>query len=361
MQGLTGGDLHVPLLFFVRRKPMDDEAVAAVPTLSSIKPNYTKRVLRGDDTRAFDGCLGAGLSQDEYSFTESLEGMLEDINSLRIGDVGYIDGILSKEECQSLCDCVDGSPDLSFWSSAGRGDVDARLFRDADTIEMVSEGIAAKLWFRVGEVLRHKEVLIGETEHGDSGLSDRRFQRGLQGTWIADGINSNLLLAKYPSNGAFSPHTDGSAVESFNRRSFYSIIIFLNSIPEEEGGGTRFYRDDVLSQLERGGVGSSGWTGASTHLLGTVEAKEGRLLVFDQSIVHEGVAPHAPYCKYIMRTDIMFSRQHAECDSCKDREAYALFMQAEHLAEAGDTDGSIRLFQHALRLSRPLGQMLGHA
>ena len=46
--------------------------------------------------------------------------------------------------------------------------------------------------------------------------------------------NDHLLFNKYVGKGHFSPHTDGATVESFNRRSFYSVLVYLNRARDEE-------------------------------------------------------------------------------------------------------------------------------
>jgi hypothetical protein len=51
------------------------------------------------------------------------------------------------------------------------------------------------------------------------------------------------------------------------------------------------------------------------------------MLVFEQSLVHEGVPPAQPHIKYIIRSDVMFQRDPAICDSPQDVAAYALLMQ----------------------------------
>ena len=86
----------------------------------------------------------------------------------------------------------------------------------------------------------------------------------------------------------------------------------------------------------------------------------GRMLIFDQSLVHEGVPPLAPYSKFIIRSDVMFQRSPAICDSPIDKEAYRIFKQAEQLAEAGNIEESIPQFRRAVKLSPTLAAIMGH-
>jgi hypothetical protein len=171
-----------------------------------------------------------------------------------------------------------------------------------------------------------------------------------------------MLLAKYPSRGSFAPHTDGRTIHDFNTRSFFSVIVFLNDIPEGQGGGTRFYQSDAVNNLVRVSLeGDSMWSADSSLVTAEVHAVKGRMLIFHQSLVHEGVPPLVPFEKYIIRSDLMLRRDQPVCDSEQDKAAYALFRQAEDLADAGDVQQSVVLFKRALRLSPAMAAIMGQA
>jgi len=65
--------------------------------------------------------------------------------------------------------------------------------------------------------------------------------------------------------------------------------------------------------------------------------------------------------KYIIRSDIMYARKEPLLNTEQDQLAYAMFLQAEVAAEAGDVEGSIALFKKAIRLSLAMAQMMGLA
>lgn len=76
----------------------------------------------------------------------------------------------------------------------------------------------------------------------------------------------------------------------FNTRSFRSVILFLNDIPlAEGGGGTRFYATEALKHLKQNDKGQ--WTCESSALADMVTmevpADAGKMLTFDQTLVHE--------------------------------------------------------------------------
>jgi hypothetical protein len=164
----------------------------------------------------------------------------------------------------------------------------------------------------------------------------------------------------------------------FNTRSFYSVVMYLNDIPEGMGGGTKFYEPEALSALRTAGASgasaheesnadgkekigrSSKWTADDALHKATCSPLAGRMLIFEQSLAHEGVPPERPYCKYIIRSDVMYKRTPPICDAPEDREAYRIFKHAEQLAEAGKVEESIPQFRKAIKMSPKLAAIMGH-
>jgi hypothetical protein len=99
------------------------------------------------------------------------------------------------------------------------------------------------------------------------------------------------------------------------------------------GAGTKFYRKQACSDLKMVAVPTDNsdeterncWTAPEEHLIAEVDAVQGRVLFFDQQLVHEGVQPAAPYMKYIIRSDIMFHRTPELCTGEKDIEAFRMY------------------------------------
>ena len=265
------------------------------------------------------------------------------------------------------------------------------MFRDADTIELHSSALARKMWNRVQPLLQLESLLIAREEDDEDGNRDPRWERDLFGSWQPSALNPDMLFAKYPSFGSFAPHTDGRAIETFNSRSFYSVIVYLNTIPAPGGGGTRFYSFDAVQRLRSaaGASGSKAWTSDPTLVLAEVHPVAGRMLVFEQSLVHEGVPPVHPHLKYIIRSDVMFQRNPAICDLPQDVAAYSLLMkvswesdydpsrvdcdllafpltsltlppQAEAMAGSGQEADAAPIFRRAIKMSPALARILGH-
>ena len=318
------------------------------PTLDYVKP-ASKRALQGAEAEPFRACL-----EDNTTSSSSVSEM--EIIELDAGHVMLINDFLSELECREMIQLVNTHPSLSFWSDAGRDNDKARSFRDADTIEVLSESIASLLWTRMNGRFDSFTISIGEESDGSN---DSLWERELPGDWMPVNFNHDLLWVKYPSGGAFAPHTDGKAIHDFNRRSFYSAILFLNDIPEGKGGGTHFYKREALQHLRSDVNGSNRWTAPDEYKTYEVSPRAGRLLVFDQRLVHEGVPPLSPHTKHIIRSDIMYQRVQPVCDSPDDTEAYTMFRKAEMLAEMGEVDQSVVLFRRALKRSPALARFMG--
>lgn len=313
------------------------------PSLESIKP-ASKSPLNDNEVTIFENQF----------IPDSLE-LHSKVHWLIENEVGYIDDVLRSHECDGLIKAMDLSKSMSFWSNKGRENQESRAFRDADTVEIHSHYIASALWNRVQSYLNHLKFHFPALDDGTDA-----WQVDLIGDWSCAAINHDLLLARYPSGGYFSPHTDGNVIANFNLRSFFSVIVFLNDIPPTLGGGTKFYQSEASNNLQQTAPGHP-WTADEKYCIFEVEARAGRFLFFHQKYVHEGVMPREPFQKHIIRTDIMFTRHPLLLTSPEDSEAYTLHQQAEYLAELGRTAESIKLFKMAFKMSPSLSRLMGQS
>lgn len=329
------------------------------PAFDVVKPGKKSAV---EDSKAFEICL----NDNDFIFPSSFRFVKDNKNR---DSILFADNVLSKSECESFRRCMDSCKQLTFWNSSANGSIDgdsshyekARMFRDADTAEVASRFIASAIWNRVKQACIEgtDNILIDFLRAGFIENDDQ--ERDLVGLWIPDNLNHDLLFARYPGNGCFAPHTDGRTTHDFNTRSFFSVIIYLADIPLASGGGTRFYVDDAIASLQC--LDGMHWTADSSMAFAEVESVAGRMLIFHQDLVHEGVptTPDASSNKYIIRSDVMFKRTPALCDSPQDIAAFDLFQQAENAAEEGDVAGSIALFRRALKLSPEMARLMGHS
>ena len=59
-------------------------------------------------------------------------------------------------------------------------------------------------------------------------------------TWVLDGIHESLSILWYETGDFFKKHKDGAIVESDERRSFVTLLIYLEAA--QKGGRTSFYK-----------------------------------------------------------------------------------------------------------------------
>jgi hypothetical protein len=316
------------------------------PPLSTVKPR-SKAVLRGEQTQVFENCL------DDFSEISIKDLRLES----PMDGVYYIDHVMSAEECSKLREQIDKSDSLSFWCAGQDDNSDVRSFRNAQTIEIFTHSFAEKIWRRIHHLLDDKMSLVipDDAEHPE-------YERELVGRWLPTGLNPDNLFARYPHYGSFAPHTDGRAIIDFNHRSHYTALVYFNTVPKDMGAGTRFYDKSAVTRLEKRTINNTEyWTADESLITSAITAEEGRLLIFHQALVHEGIPPVAPFLKYILRSDVIFERTPKVCDSDKDKDAYRIFKQAEDLAENGDVQAAIPLFRKAFKLSPEMAQIMGQA
>jgi len=250
-------------------------------------------------------------------------------------DAFVLDNVLTAEECQALIAQADGQ--WSFWDDSETPRVS---FRNAHTVEVAHHELADRIWERVAHLVNPSVAFEDE--------DDPRFEVDIEGSWVPYGINPRLLLSRYLEGGHFSPHTDGTTVVDFNRRTFYSSVLFLNESPW--GGHTRIYDDE---QMRRDLIpdAEGRLTGDPALILEAVPPKVGRMLIFYHRLMHEGV-PAAE--KYIIRTDVLYRRDPEQCTAPEDIEAFKMYQEAQLRAEKGQTVEAAALFRRAFKLSDAL-------
>jgi len=78
------------------------------------------------------------------------------------GHTVYIDGSLETSECAMLCSSIESSEHLTFWNSDESKQDSARLYRDADTIEVDGTDLGNLLWERVSKVMTFPDFTFGK-------------------------------------------------------------------------------------------------------------------------------------------------------------------------------------------------------
>eukprot|EP00392_Amoebophrya_sp_AT5.2_P003391 g3396.t1 len=183
------------------------------------------------------------------------------------------------------------------------------------------------------------------------------------GEWELDSLNPTFLFARYKNGGHFSPHTDGTTVFNFNTRTLYTVLVYLNDFEGAENdpcsGATRVYDDaqiwealQVVESLEDENTKARRRiVGNERHVVDTIVPKKGRVLIFYHRLMHEGLPSRN---KYIIRTDLVFKRTPELLTSEVDKEAFAMYQEAEKLAELGKNREAMEKFRWAFGMSPEL-------
>lgn len=160
-----------------------------------------------------------------------------------------------------------------------------------------NEGFAQALWKRLKpfvEIPRRFGPLT-PTDH------DGHFN------WRAVGINPLMRFIRYKEGGQLVAHYDASYVESHERRSLMSLVIYLTS---NSSGATRFIRDPQAGKpMDQ--MNFSDWdrVADTNEVLFSNQPQAGSAILFDHRILHDGQPiDQGEEDKIIIRTDLMFER-----------------------------------------------------
>ena len=142
-------------------------------------------------------------------------------------DGSVLEGVLSAAECSRIVASAEESGGFGWWDPSGDASAERKRVRNADTVEFEDVGLCEALWVRLAPHMPAR-VAIGPEQD--------RCEPDIAGEWVATGLNTHLLINRYASGGHFAPHADGSTVVDFNRRSLYTVLLYLNECAE--GGAT---------------------------------------------------------------------------------------------------------------------------
>lgn len=261
----------------------------------------------------------------------------------------FIENIFTKEECGDIIRQIE-SIGLTKWTN----DESRLSFRDCDTIEIHHEELAQLIWERMKPALNNEELECEITPESD------RYQRDLIGRWIAFGTVNDLLFSRYNEGNHFAIHTDGFNIESFDCRSMFSIVIYLNDLKEGEGGETVFYGTDRNGGMMLRDPVTNKVIGDPSRILASERPKAGSATVFYHNIFHQSqpIAKGNGAKKYIIRSDIMYKRTPPLAVDKVDIEAFEMYQQAEFVCDQ-DPQESARLFQLAFKKSGLLSRIYG--
>lgn len=262
-----------------------------------------------------------------------------------------LSNVLTREECVNLRQELQQQGfQYEFWNMDAPEKKD---MRNADTIEVLDEHLASVLWQRISPHLKGEEKKIVIIDDNNMEEADDRFECGLEGEWVACGINPVMLYGRYLEDCHFSPHSDGNNVIDFNNRSLFTVLVYLTDCLD--GGSTNLFQDSQ-QQLE---VDSKGRKRFPAHAITDfAQVRMGNVLIFRQDHLHEG-EPVGKGCeKVIIRTDVMFTRVPPACNDQNGLDAYALYLKAQSLEGEGKFAEASFAYKQASKLCPQLAKML---
>ena len=281
--------------------------------------------LDGDD----DGDAGV---ETKPTLTLSLADIDESLDGF------VLDGVLTRDECQRTIDSFERAG-FSFWDPAGADD-DKRRVRNADTLEFIGGELCAQLWRRLAPFVVARSRISPEQE---------RCEPDIEGEWAAAGLNEHLLVNKYVAGGHFAPHVDGATIDTFNRRSLYTVLLYLNDTAS--GGATQILRGEQCDATQRDEARGGPAVARSDAVAHAVEPRAGRVLVYWHQTLHAGEPVGPGALKYCIRSDIMFERDPPQCTAPNDLEAFELYERARALEADGRTMEALPLFMRSAKIS----------
>ncbi|WOO81234.1 uncharacterized protein LOC62_03G004758 [Vanrija pseudolonga] len=226
--------------------------------------------------------------------------------------VDSIDALLTPDECADIL-----RPHTEFGPVPGTHSKRTRVSFD-------DEALAELLWTRI---LPFYADLVVVDEYG--------------ARWTPEHLNPRFRLARYGVGGLFTPHFDGRRMASVDSQGFMTINIYLNTLAPDAGGATRYLSHEGREIL-------------------VTQPEIGCAAAFRDSLLHEGAEVLAGE-KYLLRTDVMFSRADGPFDfasafghlSKKEKGAAALKI-AVAVENASNLDAAVEYYRKAFRLDPAL-------
>lgn len=218
--------------------------------------------------------------------------------------------LLSPQQCQMFIDQAE-----SNGYRAMGADYPAS-YRDNDRIVLDDPELAAHLFTILKDRLPAERVVGGQT-------------------WTLAGLNSRFRGCRYRAGQSFCRHRDGAHSQE-GQCSFLTVMLYLNSNAEFEGGQTRFYEDR--------------WTEEPSF---SVPPAAGTGIIFDHALWHDGQAV-TDGTKYVLRTDVMY-----RCPSSHHQHGHSGYVwDIEELPDgrlcSGSRDKTIRVWSRSGRVEQVL-------
>jgi len=282
---------------------------------------------------------------DEYiKVSIPLPELQSSVKTYIIDDVLFIDGVLDTQWCKKVIDVTD-----KFYTTMK--DEYSKNSRDSDRFLTINKDLAELLWFAIKDHLFH---YLKSSENVNRPKTPFGF--GVKGLWNPIKINECFRFNKYlaPSSG-FEPHRDSLYVESFNKRSIYTILIYLNDINEDLGGKTVFIEPNINKTDECPTVKEEIKDGHK--ITSSIKPKSGLIAIMCHNRIHSAEPLHSGL-KYVIRSDIIFEcyerPSNYSSELWKNNEKFlssvGMYLDAKRFEMAGNVEKASQYYEKGLAI-----------
>jgi len=216
-------------------------------------------------------------------------------------------------------------------------------YRNNDRVVANSREVSELIWNRIKSYIKEIEVTSKQSHRVGMGY-------GLEGVWKPNELNECWRLCRYQPGGHFAPHYDGNFIRSPIERSMKTFMLYLNG--GFVGGATNFIDENQqLHKNPKTGI----FQAEENYILLRISPEPGMAIIFNHQILHEG-QQLASGLKYIMRTDIMFTKvtDPNYVKNPREVEALNLFQEAERLENDQRAMEAAECYRKAFKLWPPL-------
>ncbi|KAM9998903.1 hypothetical protein ACTFIZ_002478 [Dictyostelium cf. discoideum] len=275
------------------------------------------RVITGSDLLSFNEKINNEKFQPELLIRTDLK--LSTSNGFKVTNV------LTKEECLHFIEESERKGYVSIEKEF------PTRYRNNLRYLGKSDKLSDILWERLEPIFRESDL---------EGVRPYGFDQ--KGVWVPIGIDNCFTFSKYLPGSRFKAHYDAVFADNPDRRSIYTIQIYLND--GFKGGNTNFFTSENPLLLDK-------------HVLeDSVVPESGTAIIFNHDTLHDG-GEVLEGIKYIIRVDMMFIRIDKNLDevSAQEKEEMELakktfFMADSKEKDEKDLDSAISLYVKAQML-----------
>ena len=300
--------------------------------------------------RTTDQCLALSLLKDNRSVTSSTA--VKEVHARNGLVICEVENVLTERQCN---DIIKTSSTCSFQNMSNK--YDPKKERNNSRLLVLDEDLSKHLWNQIGA------ILLQVVQDNNISLCPLGFDV-LKGSWEFDGVNDAIRINRYSSDKSeyFAPHKDGQYCPSGDKRSIFSLVLYLNE--GFKGGETCFYlpkgtKGQTKAMTVEEEIKAVGGLEKGFNLV-TVTPTTGCAVLFSQNILHEStplIMQKKSAHKIILKTDVMLSRKDKPFGfsvSLKERDDYFdclnYFRKAQQKELSGETKEASELYERALSL-----------